>query len=135
MVDEVVTSPWLRGFLDLECFILSGMTAKDTICAGEPASTSLHELAQTAAGWRRLVQAGWLAADGGARHILKPRCVACTGRAAGGAARSAPGSCPPQPTLASTYPSLNHSSPQPILACPCRDGLHVSGAQQRAQHH
>lgn len=33
VVDEVVTSPWLRGFLDLECFILSGMTAKDTICA------------------------------------------------------------------------------------------------------
>ena len=34
VVDEVVTSPWLRAFLDLECFILSGMTSKDTICAG-----------------------------------------------------------------------------------------------------
>lgn len=33
VVDEVVTSPWLRAFLDLECFILSGMTSKDTICA------------------------------------------------------------------------------------------------------
>ncbi|KAL4428462.1 hypothetical protein ABPG75_002551 [Micractinium tetrahymenae] len=33
VVDEVVTDPWLRGFLDLECFILSGMTVKDTICA------------------------------------------------------------------------------------------------------
>jgi hypothetical protein len=29
-----VTDPWLRAFLDLECFVLSGMTAKDTICAG-----------------------------------------------------------------------------------------------------
>jgi hypothetical protein len=38
VVDQVVTDPWLRGFLDLECFILSGMTAKDTICAGGPAS-------------------------------------------------------------------------------------------------
>lgn len=35
VVDQVVTDPWLRGFLDLECFILSGMTAKDTICAGK----------------------------------------------------------------------------------------------------
>ncbi|KAI7837615.1 hypothetical protein COHA_008541 [Chlorella ohadii] len=33
LVDKVVTNPWLRSFLDLECFILSGMTAKDTICA------------------------------------------------------------------------------------------------------
>lgn len=35
LVDKAVTNPWLRSFLDLECFILSGMTAKDTICAGE----------------------------------------------------------------------------------------------------
>lgn len=34
LVDKAVTNPWLRSFLDLECFILSGMTAKDTICAG-----------------------------------------------------------------------------------------------------
>ena len=34
IVDQVVTDPWLRAFLDLECFVLSGMTAKDTICAG-----------------------------------------------------------------------------------------------------
>ncbi|PRW44291.1 ABC transporter A family member 7-like isoform B [Chlorella sorokiniana] len=33
LVDKAVTNPWLRSFLDLECFILSGMTAKDTICA------------------------------------------------------------------------------------------------------
>ncbi|KAI3428469.1 hypothetical protein D9Q98_007294 [Chlorella vulgaris] len=33
VVDQVVTDPWLRTFLDLECFILSGMTAKDTIAA------------------------------------------------------------------------------------------------------
>lgn len=32
-VDRVVTNPWLRRFLDLECFVLSGMLAKDTICA------------------------------------------------------------------------------------------------------
>lgn len=30
-----MTNPWLRSFLDLECFVLSGMLAKDTICAGE----------------------------------------------------------------------------------------------------
>jgi hypothetical protein len=29
----VVTDPWLRKFIDLECFVLSGMGAKDTICA------------------------------------------------------------------------------------------------------
>jgi phytoene dehydrogenase-like protein len=29
----VVTDPWLKNFLDLECFVLSGMTAKDTIAA------------------------------------------------------------------------------------------------------
>lgn len=33
IVDQAVTNPWLRSFLDLECFVLSGMTAKDTICA------------------------------------------------------------------------------------------------------
>ena len=33
IVDEVVTDSWLRNFLDLECFVLSGMLAKDTICA------------------------------------------------------------------------------------------------------
>lgn len=33
LVDRVVTDPWLRNFLDLECFVLSGMLAKDTICA------------------------------------------------------------------------------------------------------
>ncbi len=33
VVDRVVTNPWLRKFLDLECFVLSGMLAKDTICA------------------------------------------------------------------------------------------------------
>ena len=33
IVDKVVTNPWLRTFLDLECFVLSGMLAKDTICA------------------------------------------------------------------------------------------------------
>lgn len=34
IVDKAVTDPWLRAFLDLECFVLSGMTAKDTIAAG-----------------------------------------------------------------------------------------------------
>jgi phytoene dehydrogenase-like protein len=28
-----VTDPWLAAWLDLECFVLSGMLAKDTICA------------------------------------------------------------------------------------------------------
>lgn len=30
---QVVTNKWLRSFLDLECFVLSGMTAKDTLTA------------------------------------------------------------------------------------------------------
>lgn len=33
MVDKVVTNKWLRSFLDLECFVLSGMTARDTLTA------------------------------------------------------------------------------------------------------
>ncbi|KAG2438241.1 hypothetical protein HYH02_010942 [Chlamydomonas schloesseri] len=33
LVDKHVTHPWLRAFLDLECFVLSGMTARDTLCA------------------------------------------------------------------------------------------------------
>ena len=33
IVDKIVTDPWLRNFLDLECFVLSGMLAKDTIAA------------------------------------------------------------------------------------------------------
>ncbi|KAF5837057.1 hypothetical protein DUNSADRAFT_4890 [Dunaliella salina] len=33
VVDRVVSNRWLRAFLDLECFVLSGMTAKDTLCA------------------------------------------------------------------------------------------------------
>lgn len=33
VVDKVVTDPWLSGFIDLECFVLSGMLAKDTIAA------------------------------------------------------------------------------------------------------
>lgn len=28
-----MTNTWLRNFLDLECFVLSGMTARDTLCA------------------------------------------------------------------------------------------------------
>lgn len=56
VVDKVVTNPWLRKFLDLECFVLSGMTAKDTICAGTlPMKSS--ELVQV---WEALViQANW----------------------------------------------------------------------------
>lgn len=33
VVDKIVTDPWLRKFIDLECFVLSGMLAKDTIAA------------------------------------------------------------------------------------------------------
>ncbi len=33
LVDKHVTDPWLRNFIDLECFVLSGMTARDTIAA------------------------------------------------------------------------------------------------------
>eukprot|EP00884_Botryococcus_braunii_P008504 jgi/Botrbrau1/17655/Bobra.0166s0083.1 len=33
IVDKVVTNKWLRDFIDLECFVLSGMLAKDTITA------------------------------------------------------------------------------------------------------
>jgi len=33
IVDRIVTDPWLRSFIDLECFVLSGMLAKDTIAA------------------------------------------------------------------------------------------------------
>ena len=31
VVDKAVTNPWLRSFLDLECFVLSGMTAAHTL--------------------------------------------------------------------------------------------------------
>lgn len=34
VVDRHVTDPWLRSLLDLECFVLSGMLAKDTLTAG-----------------------------------------------------------------------------------------------------
>jgi phytoene dehydrogenase-like protein len=30
---QVITNPWLRRWIDLECFVLSGMLAKDTIAA------------------------------------------------------------------------------------------------------
>lgn len=33
LVDQHVTDPWLRKWLDLECYVLSGMLAADTICA------------------------------------------------------------------------------------------------------
>jgi len=33
VVDKVVTNKWLRSFLDLECFVLSGMMARDTLTA------------------------------------------------------------------------------------------------------
>ena len=33
LVDEHVRDPWLRKWLDLECYVLSGMLAADTICA------------------------------------------------------------------------------------------------------
>eukprot|EP00775_Hariotina_reticulata_P007610 gene7610-7812_t len=33
VVDQTVTDPWLRSMLDLECFVLSGMLAKDTLTA------------------------------------------------------------------------------------------------------
>ncbi len=33
LVDRHVSHPWLRALLDLECFVLSGMTAKETLAA------------------------------------------------------------------------------------------------------
>lgn len=33
LVDQHVSDPWLRKWLDLECYVLSGMLAGDTICA------------------------------------------------------------------------------------------------------
>jgi len=33
LVDQHVSDPWLRKWLDLECYVLSGMLAEDTICA------------------------------------------------------------------------------------------------------
>lgn len=33
LVDKHVSDPWLRKWLDLECYVLSGMLAADTICA------------------------------------------------------------------------------------------------------
>lgn len=36
VVDKHVTDPWLRAMLDLECFVLSGMLAHDTLTAGGP---------------------------------------------------------------------------------------------------
>jgi hypothetical protein len=35
VVDKHVTDPWLKSLLDLECFVLSGMLAKDTLTAGQ----------------------------------------------------------------------------------------------------
>lgn len=39
VVDKHVTDPWLKAMLDLECFVLSGMLAKDTLTAGEAQET------------------------------------------------------------------------------------------------
>lgn len=36
VVDKHVTDPWLKAMLDLECFVLSGMLAQDTLTAGGP---------------------------------------------------------------------------------------------------
>jgi hypothetical protein len=33
VVDRHVSDPWLRSLLDLECFVLSGMLARDTLTA------------------------------------------------------------------------------------------------------
>jgi hypothetical protein len=33
VVDQHVRDPWLKSMLDLECFVLSGMLAKDTLAA------------------------------------------------------------------------------------------------------
>lgn len=49
LVDRHVTDPWLKSLLDLECFVLSGMVAKDTSCAemvrgDAPMSKVLQEL-------------------------------------------------------------------------------------------
>jgi hypothetical protein len=33
VVDRHVRDPWLKSMLDLECFVLSGMLAKDTLAA------------------------------------------------------------------------------------------------------
>lgn len=33
VVDKHVQDPWLKNLLDLECFVLSGMLAKDTLTA------------------------------------------------------------------------------------------------------
>jgi hypothetical protein len=33
VVDKHVKDPWLKSLLDLECFVLSGMLAKDTLAA------------------------------------------------------------------------------------------------------
>lgn len=33
VVDRHVSDPWLKSLMDLECFVLSGMLAKDTLTA------------------------------------------------------------------------------------------------------
>lgn len=45
-----MTDPWLRSLMDLECFVLSGMLAQDTLTAGAGQTqltsgpmTTLHE--------------------------------------------------------------------------------------------
>ena len=39
VVDKIVTDPWLRKFIDLECFVLSGMLAKDTVSSSSNSSS------------------------------------------------------------------------------------------------
>lgn len=53
VVDKHVSDPWLKALLDLECFVLSGMTSKDTLTAGA---------------WRDLLWGGSSAAAGMGVH-------------------------------------------------------------------
>lgn len=110
---QVVTDPWLRNFIDLECFVLSGMPAKDTICAemafmfmerNKPASTIDYPLGGSAALVDALVRG--VEKNGGRVMLRSPveSVVMEGGRAAGVRLKSLPGKTGEVRTLLASRP-------------------------------
>jgi hypothetical protein len=125
---QVVTDPWLRNFIDLECFVLSGMRARDTICAemafmfmerNKPGSTIDFPIGGTAAAVGALVAAiegrgGEVRLRAAVEEIVVEGGRAVGVRLKGGVRGGGNGStCAGQvqlPTLSALYPIAGHAS-------------------------
>ena len=124
---QVVTNPWLKRFIDLECFVLSGMLADDTITAemafmfmerNRPGSTIDYPMGGSAAIVDALVRG--IEKNGG-RVLLRSHVdsILVEGGRAAGVRLKARGSCGPQSEVRKRHVDQLRTSLHLMRFSPC----------------